>query len=273
MTYAADVASQRSADKIELYRFDGPLLTYSYTSGTRSITYAAIVYAPLAGLRRSARGASSSADKAALTATMSGACDLATDYAYAVPPRSLRLRIYEQQRGSTSTQLVWDGDVVACSAKGTEIELRSESQLSSRLATPVPGVVFQKRCNHVLGDERCRVDLTTAANKHTSTVVSASGFAVTIASIGAFPDDDFRGGQIVRDSDGERRTISGQTGAALTLTAPFRALTAADAVTLYVGCSKLVARCLFRFANVANFSGHPSMPLSNPFIRGVELTD
>jgi uncharacterized phage protein (TIGR02218 family) len=276
VTYAADVASVRAADKIELYRFTGPQISYLYSSGTRSVTTgidgSPLTFTPLAGLRRSARGASSSNDKAALTVTMSGACDLATDYAYATPPRSLRLRVYEYQRASAAAQLVWDGDVVACSATGTEIEVRSESQLSSRLATPVPAVAFQGLCNHFLGDDRCAIDMTASGRHHETTVSSYTGNTVTVASIGAFADDWFRAGEIVRDTDGERRLIVGQIGAVLTLASPFRALAATNAVTLYAGCAHLINVCSDKYNNVANFGGHPSMPLSNPFVMNIRLT-
>lgn len=275
MAYADDVTSIDDADRIDLYRFDGPQVTYAHTSGTRAITVATIDYAPLAGLRRGPIGASSSSDKKTLTVTMSGACDLAVAYAYTTPPRSLRLRIYEYQRNSAAAVLVWDGEVTAVSARGLEIEVRSSSQLSEKLATPVPGVVCQRRCPHILGDQHCRVDMEASANKHTTTVssVSADGFTVTLASIGAFSDDDFRAGKIVRDLDGEARTITGQTGAILTLASPFRVLAGTNAVTLYVGCTKLVSYCYSRFDNVINFGGHPNMPNSNPFVLGLVLSD
>jgi uncharacterized phage protein (TIGR02218 family) len=273
VTWAADVASQRSGDRMDLYRFDGPQTVYAYTSGTAGRSFDGNVYVPLAGLRRSAVGSSSSSDKKTLTVTMSGGCDLATDYAYTTPPRSLRLRIYEFQRNSGAARLVWDGDVTDVRPFGAEIELRSSSLMSERIGTSVPGVVFQKRCPHKLGDSLCRVDLTGSDNKLTALVsaISADGFTVTINSIGAFPDGDFKAGTITRDTDGEPRTISEQIGPVLTLTAPFRALAGGDAVTMTVGCSKLVSYCLSRHDNVVNFGGHPLMPKSNPFVQGLVL--
>ena len=136
MTYSDDVRSVRSADRIELFRFDGPQVTYAYASGTRGLTYDAISYTPLDGLRRSATGSTSSGDKRTLTVTMSGDCDLATDYAYGTPPRTLRLRVYEYQRRSTEAVLIWDGDVTDVRARGTELEVRSASRAGSDSARP-----------------------------------------------------------------------------------------------------------------------------------------
>lgn len=275
MTYALDVASSRRGDAQELYRFDGPQVSYTYTSGTRSHTFAldGLVYAPLAGLKRTGRGSSSSADKTTVTVTFSGNCDLATDYAYGTPPASLRLRIYELQRYSLGYQLVWDGDVVACSAKGVLVEMRSTSQLAERMASPVPSVSFQSLCNHFLYDARCTMDRATVGHNHAALVssISVSGFTVTVDSIGLFFDDWFRAGEIVRDSDGERRLIVGQVGAVLTIAAPFRELAATDAVTLYAGCDHRIATCSDKFNNVANYGGHPAMPNSNPFIVNIRL--
>ena len=275
MTWASDVESQRSADKEELYLFNGPQIVYAYTSNDASRTYDGNTYAPRAGLRRSARGASSSADQKTLIVTMRGDCDLATDYAYGVPLRSLRLRVYEFQRTSAAAVLVWDGDVTDVTPDGDEIEIRSASILGEKMSTPIPGVVFQKRCAHVLGDARCRVDMEDPANKLTAQVASVSpdGFTVTVDDIAAFPDDDFKAGTITRDTDSEQRTISHQVGPVLTLTAPFRTIAAADAVTLYVGCRKEVGYCQSRFDNVVNFGGHPGMPKSNPFTRGLVLSN
>lgn len=280
MTYADDVRSQRSADRVDLYRFDGPQIVYAYTSGTRAVTVASVTYTPLAGLRRSALGESSSSDKATLTVSMSGACDLASDYAYTIPPRSLRLRVYEYQRRSAEAALVWDGDATAIMARGSttkvgkEIEVRASGRFVERIASPISSVVFVSRCQHILGDTHCRVDMDDVANTLDAIVsaISSDGFTVTVDSIGAFPDDEFKAGQLIRDADGERRTITRQVGAVLTLNSPFRLLAGSNAVTLKVGCSKLVSRCDQRFGNVVNFGGHPTMPASNPFIQGVELT-
>ena len=82
-----------------------------------------------------------------------------------------------------------------------------------------------------------------------------------------------KAGTITRDTDGEQRTISQQVGPVLTLTAPFRTIAAADAVTMYVGCRKEVGYCQSRFDNVVNFGGHPGMPKSNPFTRGLVLSN
>lgn len=273
MTYADDVTSARSGDAIELYRFDGPQISYTHTSGTRAHTFTldSLVYAPLAGLRRSGVGASSSGDKRTLTVTMSGACALATDYVYGTPPRSLRLRVYQLQRKSVEAVLIWDGSVTAAAAKGTEIELRSSSQLSERLGTPVPAVSFQRLCNHFLYDARCRISRATSGNHHEPVISSVNGSTITVSTIGAYIDQWFKSGEIVRDTDGERRTIVDQVGAVLKVNAPFRTLNAADAVTMYAGCAHTIAVCSDRFNNIANFGGHPAMEAINPFLGNVRL--
>ena len=265
MTYLSDEQSVSDGSRTELYEFIGSGQTWRYTSAAASVSYAAQTWTPAPGLSRSVAGAGATRDTASLTVTMRAAEGVVAAYGFGSPPMSLRLKVYVRQELSAAARVIWDGDVVAIAPRGSMATLRSVSQVGTRLSTTIPSVSIQPQCQHFLYDDRCRV--VRATYDYAGTVSSVSGYTVTLSSIGAAPDQWFRAGEIVRDSDGERRTIVDQVGAVLTLIAPFVTLAGSDAVTLYPGCDHLIAGdCLNKFNNVLNFGGHPVVPISNPFL-------
>jgi uncharacterized phage protein (TIGR02218 family) len=128
---------------------------------------------------------------------------------------------------------------------------------------------YASRCDAVLGDGRCGVDLAQIAHRAARAIASvsdASRFAVpalTAFSVGAFIGGTvrFEGGANV----GLTMPIMGHARAGtldeITLwQAPPRPLAAADPVTLTVGCDRAFATCRDRFANAVNFRGFPHIP-------------
>jgi len=264
--YADDELSAHGGAPVELIEFLGPQIAYRYTTGRIPVTYVSNTYAPSPGMKVGPMGSATSTDPSALAITISIAEQVVRDYGFSDPPRSLRLKVYRGQTGG-QVRNTWDGVVTSIAPKGRMAQIRSSSKMGDRLKTAIPSIRIQKRCNHFLYDARCRVDRATF--EHATTVASVDGATVTVASIGLAPDQWFRAGEIVRDSDGERRLIKDQVGAVLVLSAPFRALDATDAVTMYAGCDHTILTCGDRFNNIVNFGGHPSLPASNPF--GTEL--
>lgn len=270
MTYEADEESVYDGEPYELFDFAGPQISYRYTSDQVAKTYDSNSYTPLAGLKRSRLGANSTRDANAILVTMPSSTTVVADYGFGVPPRSLRLRIYRIQDRSGVALTIWDGAVIGLKPRGASAEIRSSSQLAENLGTNIPSVSIQPICNHVLYDERCVV--TRASFDQAATVSSVSGYTVTVSTVGGNPDQWFRAGEIVRDTDGERRQIVDQVGAVLTISSSFRTLAGSDAVTLYAGCDHRNATCGDKFSNRANFGGHPSVPSSNPFLVPLRLT-
>jgi uncharacterized phage protein (TIGR02218 family) len=119
----------------------------------------------------------------------------------------------------------------------------------------------QKQCNHVLYDRGCTV---ARAGFKVTTTANASGTTLTLAGIGGNPNGWAKHGDVVRVSDGERRSILEQVGTTVTIDVPFGTFVNGDSVEVYAGCDWLVETCVTKFANVANFGGHPEMPTNNP---------
>lgn len=271
-TYAQDEASQADGAATELYKFVGSATTWHYTSGPESVSYDGDTYTPLAGLLRGGvTGETTKADKRVLAVTLPTSSQLVAHYSFGIPPRSLHLTLTRVQALSGEGEVIWDGDVVSITPRGTVAELAIPSTLGTRLGTSIPGLTIRVHCLKVLGDPRCKVNM--ASFDHTTTVASVStdGHTVTVAGVGGNPDQWFRAGKIVRDSDGEQRTIVDQVGAVLKIASPFRTLANPNPVTMYAGCDLSRDACEDKFSNLLNYGGFPTLPGFDPFRNAFRL--
>lgn len=263
MTYLDDELSVSDGSRTELFEFIGPGTTWRRTSAAADVVYSGNTYTARAGLRAGVIAIGATSEAAALELTLPVSDAVVSAYGFGSPQRSLRLKVIWLQERSATAQTVWDGEVIAISPTGAMAAVRSVSQVGARMSTPIPAISIQRQCQHFLYDDRCRVDR--GSYDVATTVSSISGYTVTVASVGGNPDDWFKAGEIVRASDGERRTIVGNVGAVLSLIAPFATLAASDSVTIYAGCAHSIEVCRDKFGNVVNFGGHPQIPSSNPF--------
>lgn len=272
-TYAQDEASQADGDVTELYKFTGSATTWYYTSGIAAVTFAMHSYVPLAGLVRGPISKGSTFDARPLQVTLPTTAEIVQHYAFALPPRSLRLLVTRMQALSGESETIWDGEVTGITPNGPVAVVTSPSPLGAKLLATVPAQSIRPRCNHRLGDEHCRVDLTAAGRTTSTTVatVSADGYTITVAGVGGHIDHYFRAGVIVRDSDGEQRTIKEQVGTTLTLALPFRTLASPNPVTLTKGCDHTSAMCVADFDNLDNFGGFENVPRFNPHRVPIKL--
>ena len=140
--------------------------------------------------------------------------------------------------------------------------------LTDRLNQP-QGRIFQRNCTAVLGDARCKVDLSAPGNFATTSI---SGFdplnRVIFDGLGAFADRWFERGRFIVTSGAAvglvgmikfDRLSSGQRivdlwhdlGAQIAI---------GDQVRLEVGCDRMSTTCRAKFANFTNFRGFPHIP-------------
>jgi uncharacterized phage protein (TIGR02218 family) len=131
------------------------------------------------------------------------------------------------------------------------------------------GRVFQRTCAWNLGDARCKIDLTAAANHGSGTVASVlSNFDFTASGLSSFASGTFSRGKITwtsGDNAGleiEAKAFSqGSPNSRLTLFLPIpRAMQVGDTFTITAGCDKTIDTCRDRFSNAVNFGGFPDMP-------------
>lgn len=162
-------------------------------------------------------------------------------------------------------------------------------QIEAAFITPVqqedkivPAFFFQKTCNHVLGSTFCGVNkenfklVTTIASvdrvhktvtvANTTMNIDSPTRAITIS------EETFQGGQLV-DSQGNRigviacDIIAG--GTRLWLNYWPGTLVNGGAITVYLGCLKIMRVCETTFENKANFGGMPYIPITNPATNSI----
>ena len=258
---AFDDDEDAGGDPVHLYALTGTgSLAWYLTSDNVSHTYGGHTYDPIQ-VAASDLVSVSTLDPEALVVRIPGTHEVCLRYGFGSPPQNLSLTVYRKQTGGDVRQ-IWSGTVPNVAAEGDWCELRCPSILGDRLEVEAPGWRHQSQCNNVLYDDICRVPKT-GANVASTTVASITGDGSTIvvASVGAAADQWFRGGSVIRTADGESRLIVDQVGTTLRLHAPFYVISVSNAVTLEAGCDRAAGTCRDKFANIANFTGAPFVPI------------
>lgn len=147
-----------------------------------------------------------------------------------------------------------------------EAEIRGPAE---RLNRPL-GRIFHRRCDAVLGDERCRVDLTRPGYGASWQIaaVEEGGRILLFDAGNGFDEGWFTHGRleiasgaaaghvsVVREDawqDGKRRIVLWER--------PMAPPAAGDAVKLLAGCDRRAETCRKKFENFANFRGFPHLP-------------
>jgi uncharacterized phage protein (TIGR02218 family) len=144
-------------------------------------------------------------------------------------------------------------------------ELRS---LAHRL-NQVGGRVYARACDADLGDHRCRVDVSSAANRGEAAVASTDGrFEIRSAGLSGFATGLFTGG-VVRFTGGanrgraievKRHDLAGGLARVELWRPAAEPIEPGDAFEITAGCDKSFETCRDRFANASNFRGFPQIP-------------
>jgi uncharacterized phage protein (TIGR02218 family) len=155
-------------------------------------------------------------------------------------------------------------------------ELRS---LAHRLDQP-QGRLYNRRCDAVLGDRHCRVDL----GSYSATGVIAvqeDRSHLLVSDLAGFGSGFFDRGSLVFE-DGETAQVDAHILlddgiARLTLWLPLeREVVSGARLTITAGCDKSFATCKARFGNGLNFRGFPHVPgsdFSYSYVDGERLHD
>jgi len=162
-------------------------------------------------------------------------------------------------------QMVREIGEVARDGSRFRAELRS---LAHRLSQP-QGRIYNRRCDAVLGDARCGVDLVGGGFSASGQVVAVIDAArVKVSGLDGFEDGFFRFGRLVfadgllagTGTDVETQ-VRRDTGTELGFWLPPERLpVVGDGFSITAGCDKAFATCAQKFANILNFRGCPHMP-------------
>lgn len=149
-----------------------------------------------------------------------------------------------------------------------QAELRS---FAARLAEP-QGRIYTRRCDAVLGDARCGVDLGRPQYRAEGTIVAASDTTrLSLSGISGFADGFFAHGKLLF-LDGANAGLSVDVDSQVLARAimqvnlwlpPSAPPAVGERVALIAGCDKAFATCRSKFGNPQNFRGFPHMPGSD----------
>ncbi len=136
------------------------------------------------------------------------------------------------------------------------------------------GRLYTARCGADLGDQRCKIDLTTSAFRGSGAVAALGGTSDFVATgLGGFADGWFSAGRLNWTSGANaglaieiklHRVADGAVRLTLWQAMP-EPIIGGDAFTVTAGCDKRFVTCRDRFANTDNFRGFPHIP-GNDFL-------
>ena len=146
----------------------------------------------------------------------------------------------------------------------------------------VQGRLYNYKCDALLGDGRCKQDLSSSTFTGSGVVVSTNGTSRLIASgIDTYATRWFEHGKITFTSGNNNsltREIKSHTNSVGVVTVsvwepfPF-AISTSDTFTIVAGCDKLFKTCKAKFNNAINFRGYPHIPGPNTAAQYVNQGD
>lgn len=262
MSFDSDERSISDSAPVELYEFVLPTQTIRLTSGAESLTYAANLYTA-ATLSRTSVPVATQTSSTDVNVDLTLASPLTQAIITGVIPSKITVTIRRYQPVSATAIIIWSGYVGDVAVSGDNASLRIASLYAELLDTQVSTALLQRTCNHVLYDAQCTV-ARGAGQATTITGTTNGGRNLTLSAVGAVTDQYFQHGEILHPITGERRTVLSQVGTAVNILAAFpTGIT--NAYTLFAGCNHSIGACRDKFANVANFGGHPLLSFNNVF--------
>lgn len=261
-----------SSRPLELYTFTVGSTTYRYTSAEDDYVDGVNTFTAVQGLGRTALTAGGPTDSVGtLTVEMPGTDAIAQLYIDGIPGVIPTVSIERVQRTDGSKATIFDGTIRSVSFENSGYLAKFEIVPAfSGIQREIPRFKFSSLCNHVLYDDRCQVDDTSASFRLSAAACTAvSGNTITVTGADANGDGYYTGGFVQTSSADDRRLILDQTGTVLTLLLPFTTSPLGSNVTVFAGCDHTIATCSSKFSNVVNFGGFAYVPTRNVFQSGL----
>lgn len=266
MTYTVKDKSVHDGAPIECYEFVADHKTWRYTSYHEAITVAGNEYEPLPITRTALEVGSAIDSPATMNFVLPADNELARTFCYLVSPKSLSVTVYRVHEGddyATDYVSEWQGAIAGASASGKWATIKTQSILQTKLNAYASAVYYQKTCNHVLFDERCKI--VRASYTVTATVTKVQGQIITVDDM-SFADTELVAGEMTNTRTGEVQGIISNDSNILRIGYRFFDILVGDTVELTQGCDHLrLGDCLNRFDNVDNYGGFDFIPETNPF--------
>jgi hypothetical protein len=273
MTYAVKDKSIASGAPIECYEFIAPHKTWRYTSYHSPVLVAGQWYYPLPIVRTAIEVTSIIDATATMDFNLPSDHEICVQYCYTISPKLLVVivrRVHEGDDYSTDFKVEWTGRYAGGASSGKWGILKTASILATELNGFLSSVYYQKTCNHVLYDERCKAvrdDFTESA-----IITKIQNQIITVDNM-VYDDDDLVGGLMTNTRTGEVQGIISNNDNILRIGYPFFDIVLGDTVELTLGCDhQRLGHCKERFNNVDNYGGFDFVPEINPFEKLVYTT-
>ncbi len=272
MTYLTKEQSTYDGEIRELYSFVLTSGNHQRTTHDEDVTYASVLYSKATGFSRGNVQLSPLTKQREMVLTLP-VNDPIVAAMIPSPPRVATVSIVRIHSGATSApadrRQIWFGSLAGLQIDGDYATIRVPGAIDVAFDVDMPLLRASRTCPHQLYGAGCQVDrdyATYATQGHlvAATVLSVNGSSVVISAM-PHAAQWSRHGEVRRLIDGERRSILDQTGTTLSIDVPFGTLAVGNELEVWSGCDKLVATCKAKFSNVANFGGHPLIPIRNPW--------
>ena len=280
--------SLTGGNPVELYRFTGLNEEWFYTSYDKPLTFpSGNTYDPIAIKRNTLQIGTQERNEIGIEVTMPFDTDIAQDYAYRNAPPRLDLTIFRLHADDLTKNVTYfKGRVTGITVKGKEAKFKIPSLFGYVLESSMPRVHYQRPCNHVLYDSRCKVRVQDYVQSHV--VYSVVRNVITCSRVGTNGEKYFEGGKMYAadnlNANTEQRTIKTRTRTATrdiyTLNYPFntdlspvgnnrkriRVVPGCDHALHITANAEIKGDCATRFGNTENYGGFLFVPDINPFI-------
>jgi len=257
--------THRFASCWEIERTDGTI--FRFTDHDKELTVDGDAYAPTGGFSASAIQAGANLQDQ--NRELLGVLDAA-----AITHDDLRAGLYREAKvtqmlvdwrypwaGAITTMVYWLAEI---RFSGEQWEARVEGL--TRWLNPKVGDLYSRTCQHVVGDSRCGVTLSSYKESGTVAAITTQRRVFTVSGL-TKADGYFTFGLLTWTSgsnDGlehevKLHDVGGSTAITLQLPTPYD-IGVADGFDISAGCDKLQATCKDKFSNLDNFGGFPFIP-------------
>lgn len=266
MSYEQKDRSVDDSAPVECYEFVAPHKTWLVTSYHEQVTMAGKTFDPVPITRTALETGSVVDTLTTMDFNIPSDHEIARTFCYTISPRELDVVVYSAHEGddfSTEYRVEYQGEMSGARASGKWATIRTASKLQTRLNGNVSSVYYQRTCNHVLYDERCKALRENFTE--TATVLKIQSQLITVNDP-VYADNELVGGMMTNTRTGEQQGIISNGGQLVRIGFPFFDLVDGDVVELTLGCDHLrLGHCKNRFNNVPNYGGFDFVPDKNPF--------
>lgn len=266
MTYTSKDTSVASGEPFECYQFVAAHKTWRFTSHAEPQTVNGLLFTPLPISRTTIETGSIIDTLQTMDFQLPGDHELARTFCYTISPKSLQVTVLRAHIGedlSTQFRVEWIGDLSGTDTSGKWAIIKTGNKLQTALGGNLSSVYYQKLCNHVLFDERCKV---VKATYTVSTTVNKIQDQIITVDDDGFADDALISGVMKNTRTGEEQGILSNNTNILRVGYRFFDLLVGDTVELTRGCDHLrLGDCKTVFNNVPNYGGFDFVPEVNPF--------